>query len=196
MGRTWVIVAFGDILGFGTWRRRAATQPEISGPFLQKFYDEIQAFNKNFPHFYLKYLGDGLMLIMELSAGENSKRCAEVIGQIGLLNARLLKAVRECPFPAPEGFRMRMAAGHVDKIMVVDPLDRHREVPEFVGYSINLAQRLLEISPSTPFLCHESVLNVLGNKKKNFKVRKLESPTEKPRGIDSEDINGLWIVEF
>lgn len=196
MGRTWVIVAFGDILGFGTWRRRAATQPEISGPFLEKFYGEIQKFNRENPAFYLKYLGDGLMLIMELPDGENSKRCAEIIELLGILNAKLVKIVRSCPFPSPEGFRMRMACGHVDKIMVVDPLDKHREIPEFVGYSINLAQRLLEISPSIPFVCHESIMNVLGKKKRKFTFRKLVHTPERPRGIDQEDINGLWIVEF
>ncbi len=197
MERKRIIIAFGDILGFGTWHRRAANQPEISGPFLQKFYDELQAFQARSRDLYLKYLGDGIMILKELPETKKSIGYSrEFIRNVGFLNSRLLRIIRFCPFPAPEGFRTRVASGYVDKIMIHDPLDRKKRIPEYVGYSINLAQRLLEISPSVPFICHESVVKIVGRKRALFRFKRLPEQSNKPRGIDSEDISGLWVIEF
>jgi len=91
---------------------------------------------------------------------------------------------------------MRAACGHVDQLIVEDPLDPKRKVPEYVGYCVNLAQRLLEIAPNTPYICHESVIKILGTRKQIFKFRRIVNTPERPRGIDSEDIAGLWVVEF
>lgn len=69
-------------------------------------------------------------------------------------------------------------------------------IPEYVGYCVNLAQRLLEIAPRMPFICHDSVINLIGKSKRLFKIRHLVNMPERPRGVDGEDIAGLWFVDF
>ncbi len=198
MNRKWVAVAFGDIVGFGVWRRRAATTNEISVPFIQKFYGHIEEFVlRQHTLNHIKYLGDGLMVICEIpETSEAAEHLAAFIMDLGKLNSKLRKAVHECPYPAPDGFRMRLVCGHVDKLSVVDPTDTKRKVPEFIGYDVNLAQRLLEVAPTTPFICHESAVKILKKKTNGFRLRRLVDTPERPRGVDSEDIEGLWVVEF
>ena len=197
MERKWIIVAFGDISGFSEWRRRASNQPEIAQPFLKKFYTEIQDFSVKYEHLYMKYLGDGVMIIKEIDEKYHKHRCVtKFIHQVGLLNARLLKVVRACEWPSPEGFRMRAVCGHVDKIMVADPQNLKRMMPEYVGYAINLAAKLLDVSPGTNFLCHESVTKVLGKSPRLFKLKKFAVSEERRRGVDPEDVHSLWEVQF
>jgi len=112
------------------------------------------------------------------------------------LNARLLKAVRSCEWPAPEGFRMRAVCGHVDKMMVNNPQDRKRKMPEYIGYAINLAKKLLDVSPETSFLCHESIVKVIGKFPRQFKVKRFKTVEERRKGVDVEDISNLWKIEF
>ena len=105
MERKWIVVAFGDIAGFSAWRRRASTQPEIAQPFLRKFYAEIEDFASRNPGFYIKYLGDGLMILRELNEKIPKHKCAvKFIHQAGVLNAKLMKVVRGCAWPPSEGF--------------------------------------------------------------------------------------------
>lgn len=197
MERKWIVVAFGDIAGFSAWRRRASTQPEIAQPFLQKFYREIEQFSMRNQDLYIKYLGDGLMVIKEINEKYSKHRCVvKFIHQTGALNARLLRIVRGCEWPPPDGFRMRAVCGHVDKIMITDPNAQSRKIPEYIGYAINLAQKLLQISPGTDFICHESIVKVLGHFSRHFKVRRFRVFEEKRKGIDPEDIANLWSVEF
>lgn len=197
MERKWIIVAFGDISGFSAWRRRASTQPEIAQPFLQKFYSEIESFSLKNQCFYMKYLGDGIMILKELDEKYTRHKCiVKFIHQTGILNARLLRIVRGCEWPPPEGFRMRAVCGHVDKIQVVNPNDRTRKMPEYVGYAINLAQKLLDISPETSFICHESVVKFIGKSVRRFGLRRFKVVEEKRKGIDPEDIANLYEIEF
>lgn len=193
MQRKWVVVAFADILGFGTWRRRASTTPEVAEPFIQKFYDEIGAFVKANECLYLKYLGDGFMIIKELPThGHRCRHVGAFLHQAGELTNRISHIVKKCDWPSPEGFRTRIVAGHVSKLEVTDPNDRKRKIPEYVGYAVNLAQRLLEIAPSTPLLCHESVIKILGPHRRPFKFKRMENPKQLPRGVDPEDLAGLY----
>lgn len=168
--------------------------PEISDPFIKSFYDGIGVFvNKN--DCYVKYLGDGLMILQEISF-KDSIGPATFLKSIRYFTKKMKKIVAECPWPPPQGFRTRVVVGHVDKIEVIDPLDHKRRIPEYVGYAINLAQRLLEIQPGTPLVCHESVLQILGEKKKEFRFKKLDGISERPRGINTADIAGLWNIKL
>lgn len=197
MERKWIIVAFGDITGFSAWRRRASTQPEIAQPFLKKFYEEIEKFSLKNKDLHLKYLGDGFMMLKELNEKYNKHRCVvKFVQEAGALNARLLKIVHSCEWPPPDGFRTRIVCGHVDKLEVTDPINRKTKVSEYVGYAINLAQKLLQISPETHFVCHESVIKVIGRLPKKFKTKKMKILEEKRKGVDPEDIANLWEVEF
>lgn len=192
MERKWVICAFGDILGFGIWSRRAANTPEIRDPFIKKFYEEIDAFVKR-NNFYVKYLGDGLMILHEIPISGNSD-VEKFLLEIKRFTKQMNSIIKKCAWPSPEGFRTRVVIGHVDKITVTDPSDRSRNIGEYVGYSINLAQRLLEVRPNIPLICHESVLKVLNQKRFHMKFKKIAGLIDRKRGVDVEDIATLWMV--
>lgn len=197
MERKCVVVAFGDILGFGVWSRRAANTPEVRDPFIIEFYAEIEKYLKDQSYLHAKFLGDGFMVVKELP--ERGHKCGTVlrfIVELQGLTRRLLNIVRNCPFPPPDGFRLRIASGHVTKFMVTDPDDRSKKKPEYVAYAVNLAQRLLEVSPKIPIIAHESAIKILGSKKKKIKLRSLGHSDQRPRGVDLEDIDGLWAVEL
>lgn len=189
-----MIVAFGDIFGFGIWRERALNAPEVSDPFIENFYGLMKKFVlKN--NFYVKYLGDGLMIIKEIEFKDRLNP-SPFIKSVRCLTKKMKKIIDECSWPKPEGFRTRIVVGHVDKLKMPDPQDKTREVDEYEGYAINLAQRLLEIQPRTPIICHESIFQILGEKKKEFRFKRLEGVTEKPRGVNSSDISGLWSLKL
>lgn len=197
MERKWIIVAFGDILGFGVWSRRAANPPEVRDPFIITFYGEIERFLETNPCVYAKFLGDGFMFVKELP--ESGHRCLAVLKflrDLSALTIRLSRIVKNCGDPPPTGFRIRVATGYCTKFSVVDPNDRKRRVPEYVAYIVNLAQRLLEVSPEIPFICSEGTFKTLGRKKNKLRVRRLVGTKQIPRGVDPEDIEGLRIIEL
>lgn len=197
MERKKVLVVFGDILGFGAWSRRATNTAEIRDPFVISFYHEVERFLDDRPNFYAKYLGDGFMFIKELPEKPNSKCVSIMITDLVHLTKRIVYLIKNCPYPPPEGFRMRIAAGHATKFLVIDPNDKTRKVPEYVAYVVNLTQRLLEISPEIPFICHESTIKILGNQKKKFRIKYMGPHTKQnPRGVDSEDIDGLSVIQL
>lgn len=197
MERKCVMVAFGDILGFGVWSRRAANPPEVRDPFIVTFYGEIERFLTSYPDVYAKFLGDGFMIVKELP--EKGHKCFAVIKlmrDLAALTRRLTTIVKNCGDPPPTGFRLRIATGYCTKFSVTDPNDRKRKVAEYVAYVINLAQRLLEVSPEIALLCTEGTVKILGRKKHGFRIRRLVGTKQIPRGVDPEDIEGLRIVEF
>lgn len=196
MERATVIVAFGDVAGFNPWIRRGMNSPEVIHPFIEAFYAEIQAFLVKHPDVQLKYLGDGIMVIKELKPCCNRGVCASrFVKDTIALCKRLSSIVRGCEMP-PDGWRMRWTYGHVSKICVLDPADgqRRRKVFEFIGYAINLAQKLLDVSPSVPIMFHESMFSIPGLVKLGFKFRKHEQTAKQPRGVDQEDLAGLRVL--
>lgn len=194
IGRKWVIVAFSDILGFMGWTARASVSPEVKDPFIKEFYLEMEKFvDQN--NFYTKYLGDGFMCLHEI-VYQDDKGPLRFLEAVSQFTKRISILIKKCAYPQPDGFRTRIVVGHVDKFQVQDPQDKNRKVPEYVGYAINLAQRLLEVKPRTSFICHESVLKIFGDKKATFKFRKVEDVAEKPRGVNELDIQGLWSIKL
>lgn len=196
MERKWIIVAFGDIIGFRKWRRRALNTPEVADPFIDRFYKEIERFSNFAGPRYLKYLGDGFMVLRELVSSEEASKIASFfLEMVAELNRNLVAIVKECEWPPPDGFRMRVVVGHVSKLRVLDPQESKRFIDEYVGYAVNLAHGLLYISPKLPMVCHQSVLEVLGSNKKKFKFVKLREKTKVPGGIDKEDMK-LWSMDL
>ena len=88
---------------------------------------------------------------------------------------------------------MRIASGHVWKrtLLLGEP-DRRQKSVEYVGYSVNLAQRLLEVSPKTLAVCHESIIEILAQKKGIVAFERMGDPKERPRGVDLADLTGLY----
>lgn len=187
MERKWVIVAFGDVIGFGPWIKRALNDQESQDEFLKNFFAEIWRFTDRYDC-YLKHIGDGVLILKELpEKGHKCEATIEFLQECYRFTAEMNRIVKRCAWPSPDGFRLRVVAGNVRKIS----RSKSHEDPEYIGYAINLAERLLSIKAEIPCICHESVISIIG-KKRGIEFRCLGDISEKRRGVDSEDINALW----
>lgn len=191
-----MICAVGDIRGFGTWASRPAVTVEIQEPFLNNFYDAMENHVRLRLDSNFKYLGDGFQVIKEMDL--LSRRNGAVVKFMNDLKGVVhdsLFAINRSPEPAPHGFRMRWFSGFVFKRMALDPNDqeRKRRIPEYVGYAINTAHRMLEVNPEIPHLCDGK----LGAGKRSFfRMRPLRKPSSYPRGVDREDVDALRVIQF
>jgi class 3 adenylate cyclase len=199
MDRTTVIVAFGDVSGFNDWIRRGSNSPEVIQEFLERFYRKLEDFVKSHTDYHIKYLGDGFMAIKELSAKCTEGECAfNFVHDVATLTKKLAKIVKASEFPPPDGFRTRIAYGHVSKIAVLDPFDvaRKNSQWEYVGYAINMAQKLLHVKPKTLLMLHESATQALGRKATRLRLRKVVATEERNISIDKVDLQELWTGEL
>lgn len=97
--------------------------------------------------------------------------------------------------PRPKGFRVRVVCGHTTKVVTRTCANDCNWQKDFVGYPINLASRLLDVSEDTACVCHESVREIVGEKKMaEFEVnfKRLDAPKLKPLGVDAEDLDELY----
>lgn len=191
MERKRVLVAFGDILGFGTWTKRAVHSPEDLHDLINFVYDEFELFTEE-SGWYVKFLGDGIMVVRELSNGHNCGITVEFMKRCYEFSVRVHEGILSS-YPRPDGFRLRMTAGYVWKRRSVQrSRTGRRAFPEYIGYPVNLAQRLLEVSPETLCICHDTVRAIVGERKMGIRFERMENRKEILRGVDPEDVQGLW----
>lgn len=196
MERKWVICAVGDIRGFGMWTSRSSVTIEIQEPFLNEYYDVMESHVRTTLDSNFKYLGDGFQVVKEFdSYARKNGAVSDFMSSLRKVIGQSMMAVDKCPEPPPDGFRIRWFSGFVFKRMVLDPNDdaRKRLIPEYVGYVINTAHRLLEVNPEIPNLC-DGKLAV--GRRSFFRMRSLKTPSCYPRGVDREDVDGLKIIQI
>lgn len=191
MERRRVLVAIGDVLGFGTWTKRAANAPEDIRDLVDSIYAEFEKFAGT-SDCYIKFLGDGLLAIREIGNGHNCGITAEFMKCCHDFSVKINELIASS-YPRPEGFRLRMTAGYVWKRKIVRrSITGRRAFPEYIGYPVNLAQRLLDVSPETFCICHDSVRAIVGEKKLGIKFEHMGPRKENLRGVDHEDVQCLW----
>lgn len=197
MERTWVVVAFGDIHGFGQWTSRAASSREVKDPFIKDFYDILQRYVKRHPETHFKYLGDGFMALREFKK-KSPKAIYEFIKSLYRISSELDSLIQGSDYPQVDGFRIRIACGDVYKLSVLDPNDgeRKREGSEYVEYATNKAAHLLRVNPEITCLATESVVKSLGRYRSVFRVRPLEKPSIYPKSVNRIDLETLKILDF
>ena len=193
-GRVKVLVAFGDVTGFGAWTRRGSNSPEEFKDFMVHLYKEFIRF-RNGNGYFVKLMEDGFMCITEIDKGNAKATTLEFLSHAVDLELAIQNIVKST-FPAPGSFRIRIAAGHVWKMVASRP-GQGTPQTDYLGYAINLAARLLEIDRESAILCHESVRKILNGAVQNnaefgFKPARIRSRC--PRGVDPEDIRTLWKV--
>jgi len=188
-----VIVAFGDVIGFAKWLRRASNSPEEVKFFLTRLYKRLAHMKEQ--GFFMKAMADGGMVLRELPNGHNCNLVADFLKEMIVWRQHMMEIIRETEFPRPEGFRVRVTVGHALKIGT-SFCDRmcvfHND---YVGYPINLACRMLKVESRTiPFMAHESVVDVLEKKarKKGIEFTKIRTKDRRMDGIDVEDMANLW----
>ncbi len=193
-GRVKVLVAFGDVTGFGAWTRRGSNSPEEFKDFMVHLYKEFIRF-RNGNGYFVKLMGDGFMCITELDQRNAKAKTLEFLSHAVDLESAIQKIVTST-FPAPGSFRIRIAAGHVWKMVASRPGQVTAQT-DYLGYAINLAARLLEIDRESPILCHESVRKILNGAIRGgaeFGLKPVQIRSRCPRGVDPEDIRTLWKV--
>lgn len=197
MKRTWVVVAFGDIRGFGAWTSRAANSRETKDPFIQGFYDVLQGYVLKHSKVYFKYTGDGFMALQEFES-KDPKQIYYFIKSLQQISKKIKKIIVNSDYPQPDGFRIRITSGDVYKISVIDPSDseRKRKVPEYVEYATNQAAHLLKVNPEIVCLATESIVKNLGKYRSFFRMRKLERPSDYPESVNRQDIETLQVLKF
>lgn len=92
-------------------------------------------------------------------------------------------------------FRIRIVANHVGKLTATHTKNEKRKQTDYLGYSINLASRLLEVERRKPCICHQGVKEILNGKKiagYELAFAKIKRPDSCPRGVDAEDLDDLW----
>jgi class 3 adenylate cyclase len=193
-GRVKVLVAFGDVTGFGAWTRRGSNSPEEFKEFMVHLYKEFIRF-RNGNGYFVKLMGDGFMCITEIGKGNAKARVSEFLKHAVDLESAIQKITKNT-FPAPGSFRIRIAAGHVWKMVASRPGQTTAQT-DYLGYAINLAARLLEIDRESAILCHESVRKILNGAIRSsteFGFKPAYIRGRCPRGVDPEDIRNLWMV--
>ena len=143
----------------------------------------------------MKLMGDGFMCITEIDKGNAKKRISEFLTHVLELESGICQITKNT-FPAPGSFRIRIAAGHVWKMVASRPGQEAIQT-DYLGYAVNLAARLLEIERASTILCHESVKKILNGSVSNvdgFKLMPAHIHGRCPRGVDPEDIRTLWKI--
>lgn len=201
--RSRVLVATGDIRGFGRWIKRAGTSIEEQWALISKLYSRVLSLATS-KGYYVKMLGDGFLIIRELNETNNWEIVLKDLKLLSCLAKRIQWDIAELPSPRPDGFRIRVVAGHAWKVLARtcpnNALCRNQQ--DFVGYHINLASRLLHVLPEIPAICHESVKEIVGNrheiigsrKNEGFRIdfKRLDDPRVREQGVDPEDLRELW----
>ena len=143
----------------------------------------------------MKLMGDGFMCITEINKKSAKKRILEFLNHAVELESEIRRITKNT-FPAPGSFRIRIAAGHVWKMVASRPGQETTQI-DYLGYAVNLAARLLEIDRESAILCHESVKKILNGsviEESGFALKPARIRGRCPRGVDPEDIQTLWKV--
>jgi len=158
-------------------------------------YDTFIRF-RNGSGYFVKLLADGLMSVVELP--EEAVRSGVALKMMISAND-LVKSVeaqiKQLDYPRPDGFRIRMAAGHVLKLEASHPLDKTKIQVDYVEYAVDMTFGLLGVEKDVPRICHETVREIIEAAPKStamVKFEKVKRPAAAPEGIDPEDLNALW----
>jgi class 3 adenylate cyclase len=193
--RVRAIVAFGDITAFSEWTRRGSNSPEGFRSFMVQLYREFIRF-RNGNGYFVKLLGDGFMAVREITPRELKKEVLAFLEHCLTLESAIRKIENKI-FPKPGSFRITVVVGHVWKIVASRPGQENSNQTDYLGYTVNLAARLLEIDRREGILCHESVRKILcANcwEEAGLALKRIAGPVRCPRGVDPEDLKGLRAV--
>lgn len=196
MERKHIIVAYGDITGYTPWSRSALNATEVRDSFMAKFEEELAWFVLS-SDFKVKYIGDGFMVLRELKErGHRMYDALRFLFGIHKLTLRIQELIEQSEFPRPKGFRVRFVAGIVTKNMMPDPNNKEKKVEEYWGSVIDLSQKLLKVAPSVTFICHGSVVDLIGKRFDKLVFKKLRRLKILSKSFDPEDVKDLWTFEF
>lgn len=202
-----VIVAFGDIINFAPWLRRAINTPEEKKFLVTRLYSKL-TYMRHEKNMFTKGLGDGAMIVQELGKGDESLLVANFLREMKYFKTYMDEVMARLSYPKPQGFRIRVCVGHALKLFLNNCPNMCTLKVDYVEYPITLASRMLMISKKEhPFICHEAVKELLGNRAEkegiSFKPVEIEAKVKfleltaalHVDGIDKEDLDVLWLFD-
>jgi len=172
-----VLVAFGDTIKFREWEDGYLVSSWESWKFIERLYMEFARLRNG--SVFLKPLADGFMAVKELAsspktrviqATEFLRRCYRLIQSIN----RLLKGIAD---PPPRGFRIRVVAGWVGRLEVVQSRRSLRRQVDFTGKPVSFAFTLLQVEPQKACVCSQNVkamVEGIGNNSKRVSGKDLQ----------------------
>lgn len=155
-------------------------------PFIRRFDDIVDAFEEETGYF-LKRLGDGFMCVVEVHGKKPAR--AKFLNNLWAVAEKINSLVSNHPSPRPGQFRFRVVCGYVWKIL------RANKRKDYLGYQVNLCERLLRSNKSDLFVCSEAFKEMMTEKEivdNKYTFEKLKSFEEPPTGVYREDFNSLW----
>jgi class 3 adenylate cyclase len=192
--RVKALVAFGDMADFGAWTRRGSNSPEEFRSFMVRLYQEFIKF-RNGNGYFVKLMGDGFMAVSEIKKDRDQFEVHRFLDHSLELDAAV-NQISGRTFPMPGAFRIRIVAGYVWRVIAARPGETQLTQTDYLGYSVNLAARLLEVERETAILCHGSVKKILnGGSNEDFVLKRMATHNRCPRGIDPEDLKTLWTIQ-
>lgn len=180
-------VAFADMRGSLVWSQRVNNQGREYSK-LMNIFDSMICDLKIVYDYYKKRLGDGFMAILNLPQ-ESSLQLAEFLLVLWMLKEKMDQEIRIHPNPRPGLIRVRIACGYME-----EKLHRDGDV-DYRGYHIGMTAKLLRVEKSVPFICHQSIKEILTQthiRQFRFQFKKLPRPKVIPEGIFKEDADELY----
>jgi hypothetical protein len=197
--RVFALVLFGDTTRFRRWRSRPFLSSEKHARFMVALYDTFIRF-RNGSGYFVKLLADGLMSVLELPEGAGRSAAAlEMMASAESLVKSVKTQIKQLDYPRPDGFRVRMAAGHVLKLEATHPLDKTKIQVDYVEYAVDMTFGLLGVEKEKPCICHETVREIVDADSKSkaaVQFEKVKRLVVGPEGIDPEDLNALWAYKI
>lgn len=188
-------MAYGDLIGYSKWKRDTLVPPMSKEAFMDKFYDEMKWFVLS-SDFKVKYMGDGFMVLRELNEkGERVYDALRFLFGIDRLVKKIQMLIHGSDYP-PEGIRARAVAGPADKKEMPDPNAKDRKIWEYSSEAIDVSSRLLQIKPRNPFICHRSVVSLVGEDFPNVIFKRVGKVSFDPTRINPDDLEDLCELKF
>lgn len=183
------IVVFGDIIGFGSFMQRITNPDTEFRPFRREFDKAIKDFKKKTGYF-VKRLGDGFMCVVELPVKGPDRQAMAAVDFAWTLSRRISRLIAHKSTPRPDGFRSRMICGYVWRT-VGDDNDT-----DYLGYLVNLCEKMLHTHKGVEFVCHESVRELIGRlaKQRGYIFKKIFNMNAGTEEIYRQDLSLLWTI--
>lgn len=188
------VIAYCDVTGFMTWVKRAEASRSDVPMFIQKMKFLFRRFREETGLLSIP-IGDGIIaLILDQGQGGALTSIFPLLEGTLRLQARMYRLIKETPYPRPNGFRVRVTAGHVFRTEEPPLAGQTVRTFDVIGSPMNLGSRLCEVRRELPAIIHESTFHYLTNTdRKHLILKRIEPGSDRPpRGVDPEDMKGLW----
>ncbi len=192
--RIFAIIMFGDTIRFKHWTNHPFSSVEKHTEFMVGLYDRFLRF-RNGSGYFVKILGDGLMAVQEMPDAKVRATLAEkMLIDCADLSAEVEAMIGKASYPRPIGFRLRVVAGDVLKLVATDLKNGGHQQVDYDDYPVTLTHSLLQIEKSHPLICHESVKELLAGAgmKGRILLSRISKPNQSLTDVADEDLNALW----